>query len=151
MALGNLLGLHSLCVHAPECGTAIAVEHNGDVYSCDHYVEPGYQLGNVATMALHAIVGSSAQRQFGRSKRTSLPRQCQECPVLWACHGGCPKDRFAMAADGEPNLNYLCPGYQRFFSRTKPTLENIAHLLRNGRPAAEIMLWATPGRSVQGD
>lgn len=98
VTLGNLFGRHSLCVHSPECGRAVAVEHNGDVYSCDHYVETGYKLGNVADTSLQAMLGSPRQREFGRAKRTALPDQCIECPVRWACHGGCPKDRFATTA-----------------------------------------------------
>lgn len=136
--LGNLFGQHTLCVHSPECGTAVAVEHNGDVYSCDHYVEPDYRLGNVADDTLADLVASPRQVEFGRSKRTSLPDQCQGCPVRWACHGGCPKDRFATTADGEPGLNYLCPGYFRFFTHAQPAMEQMGALLRAGRPAADI-------------
>ncbi|MCB0905489.1 MAG: SPASM domain-containing protein, partial [Actinobacteria bacterium] len=107
VALGALFGRYSLCVHAPECGDALAMEHNGDVYSCDHYVEPDYRLGNVASDSFARMLGSAQQREFGTSKRTALPRQCRECPVRWACHGGCPKDRFTTTSDGEPGLNYL--------------------------------------------
>ncbi len=139
VTLGNLFGQHSLCVHAPECGDAIAVEHNGDVYSCDHYVEPDYRLGNVSESRLADLVASPRQREFGRSKRTALPQQCQKCPVRWACHGGCPKDRFSVTADGEPGLNYLCEGYYTFFSHAQPAVEHMGRLLQAGRPAAEIM------------
>ncbi|MCV2395159.1 anaerobic sulfatase maturase [Actinotalea sp. M2MS4P-6] len=139
VALGNLFGRYSLCVHSPQCGNALAVEHNGDVYSCDHYVEPDYKIGNVADAPIQAMLQSDAQREFGRSKLTTLPAQCQSCPVRWACHGGCPKDRIAVTADGEPGLNYLCAGYYRFYTHTQPTLERIAGLLRTGRTAADIM------------
>lgn len=139
VALGNILGHHTLCVHAPECGTAIAVEHNGDVYSCDHYVEPGFQLGNVANASLQAMVTSPAQRSFGRAKLDTLPRQCVECPVRWACHGGCPKDRFATTSAGEQGLNHLCPGYLAFFTHIQPDTERMARLLQAGRPAADVM------------
>lgn len=145
VALGNLFGRYSLCVHSPECGTALAVEHNGDVYSCDHYVEPDYRLGNVADTSLQDLLALPAQREFGRSKRTGLPTQCQQCPVRWACHGGCPKDRFTTTADGEPGLNYLCAGYYRFFSHAQPTLERIGRLLRAGRPASDVMAGHGPG------
>ncbi|WP_228372795.1 anaerobic sulfatase maturase [Demequina subtropica] len=127
--LGNALGQYSLCVHAPECGSALAVEHNGDVYSCDHYVEPGYLLGNVAADSLQALVASPAQRAFGAAKRTSLPRQCVECPVQWACHGGCPKDRFGVSVDGEAGLNHLCAGYLRFFSHAEPAVRRMAEVV----------------------
>ncbi len=139
VTLGNLFGRHSLCVHSPECGDALAVEHNGDVYSCDHYVEPGYLLGNVADTDLQTMLASPAQREFGRAKRTALPRQCRECPVRWACHGGCPKDRFTSTADGEPGLNYLCEGYRSFFGHVQPAMTAMGRLLQQGRPAADIM------------
>ncbi len=137
--VGNAFGRYSLCVHSPECGNAVAVEHNGDVYSCDHFVEPDHLLGNLIEDGIDALVGSEKQRDFGRAKRTSLPRQCVECPVRWACHGGCPKDRFTTTADGEPGLNYLCRGYLQFFSHAQPTIAEIAALIQNGRQAAEIM------------
>lgn len=139
LMLAHLFGQYSLCVHAPECGTALAVEHNGDVYSCDHYVEPGYLLGNVAREPLQALVQSPAQRAFGRAKRTTLPQQCLDCTVRWACHGGCPKDRFAVTASGEAGLNYLCPGYSRFFTHARPAIRRMAELIRQGRGASAIM------------
>ena len=139
VALGNVFGQHTLCVHSPECGTAIAVEHNGDVYSCDHYVEPDFRLGNVADRSLQAMVISPVQREFGRAKLSTLPRQCIECPVRWACHGGCPKDRFTTTQDGQPGLNYLCAGYLEFFTHIGPSVEEMAGFLRAGRPAADIM------------
>ncbi len=139
VALGNLLGQYTLCVHSPECGTAIAVEHNGDVYSCDHYVEPGYRLGNVAEDSFTNLLASPTQRAFGRSKRTSLPTQCLECPVRWACQGGCPKDRFTTTTNGEPGLNYLCDGYYHFYTHVQPALERMGTLLRSGRPARDIL------------
>jgi len=137
--LGNLFGQYSLCVHSPECGAAIAVEHNGDVYSCDHYVEPDYRLGNVAETSLQTMLQSSAQREFGRAKLTTLPGQCKACPVRWACHGGCPKDRFTTTTEGEPGLNYLCAGYYRFFTHAQPTVERMGQLIRAERPPADIM------------
>ena len=139
VTLGNMFGRYSLCVRSPECGSALAVEHNGDIYSCDHYVEPGYRLGNVATTSFAQALGTPIQRRFGTEKRTALPTQCRQCPVRWACHGGCPKDRFTVTHYGEPGLNYLCAGYSRFFSHAQPTLEKIAGLLRRGRLAEEIM------------
>ncbi|MDR0416733.1 MAG: anaerobic sulfatase maturase [Propionibacteriaceae bacterium] len=139
VALGNLFGQYSLCAHSPECGRAVAIEHNGDVYSCDHFVEPDYRLGDVSADSLQKLVDSPRQRQFGRSKRVTLPGQCVNCPVRWACHGGCPKDRFASTADGEPGLNYLCAGYRRFFTHVQPVLIQMARLVSQGRPAADVM------------
>jgi len=149
-ALGNSFGQYSLCVHSPECGDAIAVEHNGDVYSCDHYVEPDYLLGNIQEDGLRVLVDSDRQRSFGKSKRSSLPSQCQECSVRWACHGGCPKDRFSTTAEGEDGLNYLCAGYFRFFSHITPAIGEMGGLLRAGRPAAEIVR-ARSGEEGSGD
>jgi len=137
--LSALFGQYTLCVHAPECGTGLAVMHNGDVYSCDHYVEPEYLLGNVSQRPFQEMLTSPAQREFGRSKRTSLPTQCQRCPVRWACHGGCPKDRFVKTADGESGLNYLCEGYKQFFEHVQVPILGMADLLRGGRAPAEIM------------
>ncbi|MEO7586445.1 MAG: anaerobic sulfatase maturase [Arachnia sp.] len=137
--LAARFGQYSLCVHAPECGTALAVEHNGDVYSCDHYVEPGFKLGNIHSDRLTDVLVSDQQREFGRSKRTTLTQQCLQCPVRWACHGGCPKDRFASSDDGEAGHNHLCDGYLRFFTHATPTVELMARLLQAGRPAAEAM------------
>lgn len=139
VTLSALFGQYSLCVHATECGTAIAMEHNGDVYSCDHFVEPDYRLGNIAADSFTELLALPQQRQFGRDKRTTLPRQCRECPVRWVCNGGCPKDRFATTADGEPGLNYLCAGYYRFFTHAWPAMETMAGLIRVGRSPADIM------------
>lgn len=137
--LGALFGRHSRCVHAPECGTALVLDHLGEVYSCDHYVEPGFRLGNAATDDLRSMLAHPRQVEFGRAKRTGLPRQCVQCPVRWACHGGCPKDRFAFSRDGEAGLNYLCAGYFSFFAHVWPAVAQIGELIRMGRPAAEIM------------
>ncbi|SDL80179.1 anaerobic sulfatase maturase [Tessaracoccus oleiagri] len=137
--LAARFGQYTLCVHAPECGTALAVEHNGDIYSCDHYVEPGYELGNVRTHAFADVLQSPKQRDFGRAKRTGLTEQCRRCPVRWACHGGCPKDRFALSVDGEPGQNHLCEGYYHFFTHATPAIEQMARLIQAGRAPAEIM------------
>ena len=137
--LGAVFGHFSMCVRAPECGTALAMEHNGDIYACDHYVEPGYLLGNLQTMSFASALEHPAQREFGRSKRTNLPTQCVKCPVRWACHGGCPKDRFCITTDGEPGLNYLCAGYYSFFNHATPAILEMAKLLQAGRSAAELM------------
>ncbi|MHB1010439.1 MAG: anaerobic sulfatase maturase [Propionibacteriaceae bacterium] len=139
VTLGALFGQYSLCVHAPECGSALAMEHNGDVYSCDHYVEPDYRLGNIHDQSFPELLALPQQRQFGRDKRTQLPLQCIECPVRWACNGGCPKDRFGTTRDGEPSLNYLCEGYYTFFSHAQPGIELMGRLLQQGQPASDIM------------
>jgi uncharacterized protein len=139
VTLGAQLNVHSLCIHAPTCGTALAMEHNGDVYSCDHFVEPDYRLGNIHTETLVELVSKPEQRGFGRDKLTSLPRYCRECDVRFACNGGCPKDRFRVTPDGEPGLNYLCPSFQHFFRHTRPAFARMAQLLRAGRFADEIM------------
>ncbi|MBI3911262.1 MAG: anaerobic sulfatase maturase [Armatimonadetes bacterium] len=129
----------SLCVHARTCGNCLAMEHNGDLFSCDHFVTPDYYLGNIQTTPLTELVGSTFQRAFGNDKRDSLPRYCRECPVLFACNGGCPKDRFATTPDGDPGLNYLCAGYRKFFTHIGPAMRIMADLLRNRRPPAAIM------------
>lgn len=139
VTLGAHLGLHSLCVHAPTCGDALALEHNGDVYSCDHFVEPDHRLGNLHETSLRALVDDPRQRAFGEAKRATLPRMCRECDVRFACHGGCPKDRFAITPDGEAGLNHLCDGYQTFFRHTRPAMSRMAELVASGRFADEIM------------
>ena len=139
-ALGRWLGAPGgLCVFQETCGLALAMEHNGDVYSCDHFVEPRHRLGNLLEMPLTALVGSVQQKQFGIDKRESLPRYCRECPVLFACNGGCPKDRIDYTPDGEPGLNHLCSGFKTFFTHVDEPMRIMAGLLRHHRPAAEIM------------
>lgn len=128
-----------ICVHARECGRALALEHDGSVYACDHYVYPSHRLGNLHTTPLDALVDAPAQRQFGRDKSATLPRQCRVCPVRFACEGGCPKHRFTPTAVGEPGLNYLCPGYHAFFSHIDAPMRRMAALYRAGRPPADIM------------
>lgn len=134
-----------LCVVSPTCGRALAVEHNGDVYSCDHFVAPRYRLGNIHQQPLAQLARLPQQLQFGEAKKTGLPTQCRACPVLFACRGGCPKDRFLKTADGEAGLNYLCPGYLAFFQYIDARLRKVAALLAQGRAAAEIMLTPGPG------
>lgn len=137
--LGARFGEYSLCVHAPQCGTALAMEHTGDVFSCDHYVEPDFRLGNIADNSFTELLALPQQRQFGRDKLTTMPKQCRGCPVRWACNGGCPKDRFATTADGEPGLNHLCAGYFAFFTHATPAIDAIANLILAGRRPADIM------------
>ncbi len=125
----------SLCVHAEVCGTALALEHTGDVYSCDHFVDPAHLLGNIADHHLLDLVSAPQQEAFGADKRDTLPRQCRECPVRFACNGGCPKDRFVDDVWGEAGLNYLCPGYTTFFTHIDARMRQMRMLLRGGRDA----------------
>lgn len=136
VALAAKFGRHELCVHAPTCGDALALEHNGDLYCCDHFVEPGYRLGNLLRTPLAELVAGPAQRAFGRAKQETLPGFCRRCDVLALCQGGCPKDRFATTPDGQPGLNHLCEGYLAFFRHIDPWLEFMADELRAGRPPA---------------
>lgn len=129
----------SLCIFAPTCGTALALEHNGDLFSCDHYVEPDYLLGNIRQDLMLELVASDKQRQSGRDKEAALPRYCRDCEVRFACHGGCPKNRFIRTPDGDPGLNYLCAGYKTFFNHINRPMKIMAGLLRQQRPPAEIM------------
>ena len=128
-----------LCVHSETCGLALALEHTGDLYSCDHFVEPGHKLGNIRETHILELVASPQQRQFGLDKRETLPRHCQECDVRFACHGGCPKDRFIETPDGAPGLNYLCAGYKAFFHRVDPAMRFMCDRLRRGRAPSEIV------------
>jgi uncharacterized protein len=144
VALGSWLGQHNACVVAPTCGGALAMEHNGDVYSCDHYVEPGHKLGNVKETPLRALVTSEQQRRFGQAKFDTLPRYCKECPVLFACYGECPRNRFIETPDGESGLNYLCAGYKAFFLHIDKPMKAMAQLVRQDRHADEIMLARDP-------
>ncbi len=139
VTLGSHLGLHTLCIHSPTCGDALALEHNGDVYSCDHFVEPDHLIGNIHDTPLRTLVDDPRQRAFGRHKNELLPRMCRDCDVLFACHGGCPKDRFSNTPDGEPGLNHLCDGYLQFFRHSGPAMGRMARLVSSGRYADEIM------------
>ena len=145
VALGSWLGQHNACVVAPTCGAALTMEHNGDVYSCDHYVEPGHKLGNVKETPLRSLVTSEQQRRFGEAKFDTLPRYCKECPVLFACYGECPRNRFIKTPDGEAGLNYLCAGYKSFFQHIGEPMKAMAGLIRQGRHADEIMRTRDPG------
>jgi uncharacterized protein len=140
VALESWMGMEaSLCVFRKTCGSALAMEHTGDVYSCDHFVYPENKLGNIAESDLRAIVGSAKQERFGLDKRESLPRMCRNCDVRFACNGECPKHRFATTPDGEYGLNYLCAGYKHFFHHIDPHMQFMAAELRAGRPPANIM------------
>ncbi|HMD71935.1 MAG TPA: anaerobic sulfatase maturase [Bryobacteraceae bacterium] len=128
------LGLeHSLCVFRETCGQVPVLEHNGDFFPCDHYVDPEHRLGNIRETPLAGLLESPAQRAFGEAKRDRLPRYCRECEVLAMCHGGCPKYRFIRTPDGEPGLNYLCAGLKRFFLHSRAPL---ARMVAQGRELA---------------
>jgi uncharacterized protein len=131
----------SLCVHAETCGTALALEHNGDLYSCDHFVEPAHLLGNITERPMLELVSSDQQVAFGEAKRDALPEYCRRCDVRFACHGGCPKDRFCTTPDGEPGLHYLCPSYQAFFRHVDRPMRYMAAQLRSGGHADAVMGW----------
>jgi uncharacterized protein len=131
----------SLCVFSPTYGDALAMEHNGDVYSCDHYVYPRNRLGNVLESSLTSMVESRQQRAFGGAKYDSLPTYCRNCDYLRACYGECPKRRFIKTPDGEPGLNYLCAACERFFSHVDPYMAFMAGELANQRPPANVMGW----------
>jgi uncharacterized protein len=140
VALANWVGEPpSLCVHSETCGRALALEHTGDVYSCDHFVEPGYKLGNIKELPLVELVALPQQRQFGLDKRETLPQYCLECDVRFACHGGCPKDRFITTPAGDPGLNYLCAGYKDFFHHVDRPMRIMGELLAQGRAPSEIV------------
>lgn len=140
VALANWAGEPpGLCIFSETCGLAVALEHNGDLYSCDHFVEPDYLLGNINDTPMLDLIGSDKQRQFGEAKRTSLPQYCLDCDVRFACHGGCPKNRFTETPAGEPGLNYLCPGYKAFFNHIRPGMDTMLQLLQRGRAPSDIM------------
>lgn len=140
VALGNWLGVDSsLCLFAQNCGAALALEHNGDLYACDHYVDRQHRLGNIMQNDLQELAAAPVQMLFGESKSALLPRVCRQCGVRFACQGECPKNRFLRTAAGEDGLNYLCPAYQRFFRHIDAPMRIMANLLRAKRPAAEVM------------
>lgn len=127
------------CIFSPKCGKAGIVEHDGSVYSCDHFMYPEYKLGNVLHDDPIVLMDSPAQRAFGEAKETTLPGQCQRCEFRFACHGECPKNRFITTADGEAGLNYLCAGYMSYFRHITPAMNIMAKLLGQGRPAEAVM------------
>jgi len=140
--LANFVGVSgSMCVHSETCGTALALEHNGDLYSCDHFVEPDYLLGNITTTPMLELVASDRQRAFGDAKRDTLPDYCRRCDVRFACHGGCPKDRFTTSPDGETGLHYLCPSYLQFFRHVDRPMRFMAAQLRTGGDPTRVMAW----------
>ena len=141
VTLHAYFGEHLLCIHAPTCGYGPALEHNGDLYTCDHFVEPRFKLGNIHETHMLELVASPPMRRFGDNKRDLLTQQCRDCDVRQLCHGGCPKDRFILSRDGEPGHNYLCAGLYLFFNHVRPTMNIMAQLVRRNEPAARVMEW----------
>ncbi len=139
VTLEAYFGRHGLCVHAPTCGHGLALEFNGDLYSCDHFVEPHFWLGNIHQTHMQTLVSSPEQRKFGQDKRDTLTSQCRQCAVRSLCNGGCPKDRFAVSRTGEPGHNYLCEGLELFFTHTRSAMQAMAGLLQRGASPAGVM------------
>ena len=133
------LGSSGMCIFDPTCGHGLALEHNGDLYSCDHFVEPKHLLGNIGERHMMDLVGSDQQQTFGRDKLDTLPSCCLECQVRFACHGECPRNRFITSPGGEPGLNYLCAGYKQFFQHIDRPLKILTGLLSRGLPAEQVM------------
>ncbi|NOX21521.1 MAG: anaerobic sulfatase maturase [Actinobacteria bacterium] len=137
-----------LCIFAETCGLALAMEHNGDLYACDHYVEPDYLLGNITETPMIELIASEKQQAFGRAKRDTLPQYCLECDVRFACNGGCPRNRFIDTPAGDPGLNYLCAGYKTFFAHIDPAMKLMSRLLNQGRAPSEISKLGVPRRTA---
>ena len=150
VALESWAGVHqSLCVFAPTCGGALAVEHNGDLYSCDHFVYPDNRLGNIMQQPLGILANSPQQAKFGEGKLAGLPSDCRTCDVRFACNGECPKHRFVQTASGEPGLNYLCAGYKHFFHHIDPYMRYMTNELKMNRAPARVMEWARVAKTPQ--
>ena len=144
--LANWVGvLPGLCSMAETCGHAGIMEFNGDVYSCDHFVFPEYKLGNIYQKNLIEMMFSEKQLKFGEAKKSALTQQCKNCEFLFACHGECPKNRFALSKDGESGQNYLCAGYHQFFKHVAPYMDFMKEELKNERPPANVMQWIKDG------
>jgi len=150
VTLEAFFGRHMLCIHAPTCGYGPALEHNGDLYSCDHFVEPRFKLGNIHETHMLKMIASPEQRKFGQDKRDTLTAQCRSCEVRPLCNGGCPKDRFADSRDGEPGQNYLCAGLELFFTHTLTAMRKMAQLFQMGRPPAEVMAMVAAEDAARG-
>jgi uncharacterized protein len=129
----------SLCIFQKHCGRCLAFEHNGDLYSCDHFVEPEYKLGNIHQQPIRELANSESQQQFGSAKESRLPKYCRNCDFRFICNGECPRNRFVCTPEREPGLNYLCEGYRRFFKHVGPVMTEMAEELRHGRPVVNVM------------
>lgn len=142
VTLANWIGaMPGLCVFSETCGTAAVMEHNGDVFSCDHFVYDDYFIGNIRDTSLKQMMGSTKQAIFGQDKKNRLPAYCRSCPVRFACHGECPKHRFAKTPQGEEGLSYLCEGYKMFFEHVKPAMDFMTKELKAERAPANVMEW----------
>jgi uncharacterized protein len=139
VTLEAFFGRNLLCIHAPTCGDGPALEHNGDLYSCDHFVEPKFLLGNIHQTHMVELIASPRQRKFGTDKRDTLTQQCVDCKVRHLCNGGCPKDRFTLSKDGEEGQNYLCAGLELFFMHTGPAFTAMAQLLQRDKAPSDVM------------
>ena len=138
--LANWMGISpGICAYSKECGHAGVMEHNGDVYSCDHFVFPEYKLGNIRDLSLIDMLYGEQQQEFSRLKHSSLPRQCKECDMEFACHGECPKNRFMKDKYGDSGLNYLCPGYYHYYQHVAPYMDYMKQELMSQRPPSNIM------------
>lgn len=138
--LANWMGISpGICAYSKECGHAGVMEHNGDVYSCDHFVFPEYKLGNIRDHSLIDMLYGEQQQEFSRLKHSSLPRQCKECDMEFACHGECPKNRFMKDKYGDSGLNYLCPGYYHYYQHVAPYMDYMKQELMAQRPPSNIM------------
>jgi uncharacterized protein len=137
----NWAGMESsgMCVFNESCGAGLALEHNGDLYSCDHFVDPEFKIGNIADTSIDELVSGQQQYQFGQDKLTNLPQYCLDCDVRFACHGECPKNRFITTPDGEPGLNYLCAGFKDFFHHIDRPMRTIIDLIQRGQEASLVM------------
>jgi len=143
-----LRGFSTLCIIRPTCGDSMALEHNGDMYSCDHFVEPDYILGNIFENTVGELVGSEKQIAFGKAKSDTLPQYCRDCEYLFTCYGECPKNRVLNTPDGEPGLNWLCRGLKAFYEHTKGSMQIMAQLLNRGQTADGIMeIFRNTGRN----
>lgn len=140
--LANWVGAPAgVCTMSKYCGQGAAIEHNGDVYSCDHFVFPEYKLGNIHDNSLISMMYGTKQREFGEAKYRSLPKQCRKCKYEFACHGECPRNRFISTADGQHGLNYLCEGYHAFFTKAHKAMDYMSQQLKQGLPPANVMNW----------
>jgi len=140
----------AMCIFGEKCGKALAMEHNGDLYSCDHFVEPKYLLGNIMENNMVDLISSEKQMNFGNDKLDTLPKYCLECKVRFACHGECPKNRFIETPDGEPGLNYLCEGYKAFFMHVDMPMKFMAQKLRmNQAPSAIVQFYREEDKRIR--
>jgi uncharacterized protein len=148
-ALANWVGVPgAVCIFSETCGQAVALEHNGDLYSCDHFVEPAHKLGNIRETHLIQLLASPQQIEFGQAKKDMLPRYCRECEVRFACHGECPKNRFIRTPDGEDGLNYLCAAYKAFFNHVDRDMKIMARLISVKRFPDEIMQMSASEKAI---